>query len=360
MAAPKRQDCLMQHRITLASAERPQAVKLTLAFDRQIERRQQLGGISRHFAELAQGLRASGAVDVAPSDRRGRRRAAIIHATYYSSWPYRLRPGQALVSSHHDMTPERHPELFPLGQLRSPHGRKAAWYEASQLILSNSAASADDLSFFWPQIQRPIRVIHLATGLDRVRPDPVPALEGRRFWLLVGKRVPYKNVLTVLRAFARLPHGFEAPILVCAGGGPFRASERRRFAQLPPAWRGAMLQMSADDRRLAWLYRQAEAVLVPSLAEGFSLPLIEALVCNTPVIASDLEAHREVAGPFAQALVPALNATAWAEALEPLLARPAPRPRCSLGERSYLDLCRHYGPERLVREHLDAYRSLAV
>ena len=203
-------------------------------------------------------------------------------------------------------------------------------------------------------------MIHLATGLDRVIPEPVPALEGRRFWLLVGKRVPYKNVLTLLRALARLPHGSEAPILVCAGGGPFRAGELRRFAQLPPPWRSALLQMSANDRRLAWLYRHAEAVLVPSMAEGFSLPLIEALVCNTPVIASDLEAHREVAGTFAQALVPALTAAAWAEALEPLLARPAPRPRTSLGESAYLDLCRHYGPERLVREHLEAYRSLVV
>ena len=80
--------------------------------------------------------------------------------------------------------------------LRSPHANKRGWLAASDLILSISAASADDLSFFWPQLRVPMRVIPLATSLDVVAPQPVAELLGKRFWLLESKRHPYKNTLT--------------------------------------------------------------------------------------------------------------------------------------------------------------------
>lgn len=53
-------------------------------------------------------------------------------------------------------------------------------------------------------------------------------------------------------------------------------------------------------------------MLVPSLAEGFSLPLIEALACDTPVVAFDLEVYLEVARGFATFLLP-LNAKSWVD-----------------------------------------------
>jgi glycosyltransferase involved in cell wall biosynthesis len=255
------------------------------------------------------------------------------------------------------MTPERHPEHFFLPALRSPHANKARWLEASDLILSISAASADDLVFFQPNLRVPLKVIHLATAIDRLTPKPIAALTGRRYWLMVGKRHAYKNGLTVLRALALLhsrtssqPRRSELPVLVCAGGGPWRTDEQRWIAG--QGMEDAVLQLQADDHVLAWLYRNAEAVLVPSLAEGFSLPLIEALACDTPVIASDLEVHREVGQSYAR-LLPALNAEAWAEELidsEQLFS-----PSQKLGAQKYGALRSHYAPERLVQEHISAY-----
>lgn len=281
----------------------------------------------------------------------------VVHATYYGGRPYRLGSGQGLVSSLFDMTPERHPEHFFLPALRSPHARKTDWLGGSDLILSISAASADDLAFFEPRIHNPVRVIHLATDLDRIVPRAVPGLEHRPFWLMVGKRHAYKNGLTLLRALALLQRGVrrELPLLVFAGGGALRPAERRWIAAL--GLEQAVWQTPAEDPDLAWLYRHAEAVLVPSLAEGFSLPLIEALVCDTPVVASDLEVHREVGQGFAT-LLPALNAGAWADWLvegpDPERERPSQR----LGAEAYGRLRRHYGSDRLVREHLEAYGAL--
>lgn len=340
----------------------------SIGFDAQIFRRQRRGGISRYFSELACHLDSAGASVRTGWEQPRRvltryqpwRQADVVHATFYGGQPYRLRSQQRLVSSLFDMTPERHPEHFFLPALRTPHANKSRWLEASDLILSISAASADDLAFFQPNLHVPLRVIHLATAIDRLIPKPVAALAGRRFWLMVGKRHAYKNGITVLRALALL-HGGRTiqdsrttlPLLVCAGGGPWRPDERRWITG--QSLENTVMQLPAEDPVLAWLYRHAEAVLVPSLAEGFSLPLIEALACDTPVIASDLEVHREVGQGYAT-LLPALNAQAWAERLA-ANERTATSPSMQLGAQRYGLVRSHYAHERLVQEHLEAYGS---
>lgn len=326
---------------------------LSLSFDQQIWRRQQRGGISRYFTDLITGLANQDAVQLLPS----RRRASLVHATFYGGRPYRLRPDQALVSSLFDMTPERHPEhCRRLAGLRSPHANKQAWLAASDLLISISEASADDLQFFWPQVQTPVVVIPLATALHTLAPHPDPTLLQRRFWLLVGKRHGYKNGVTLLRALQQLGPDPNRPLLVLAGGEPLSRLEQRWIAE--HKLNHQVVAYRADDRRLAWLYRNAEAVLVPSLAEGFSLPLIEALVCDTPVLASDLEVHREVAGETA-VLLPALNSRRWAELLHTASRQPLERPSVRLGQERWQQQCQFYGMRRLVHDHVQTYQALA-
>lgn len=278
-----------------------------------------------------------------------------MHATFYGGRPYRLQSEQRLVSSLFDLTPERHPEHFLLPQIRSPHANKRGWLATSDLILSISQASADDLCFFQPGVQQHVKVIHLATRIDSVSPQAVDQLVGKRFWLMVGKRYAYKNGLTLFLALQRMPQTSQQPLLVCAGGGEWSRKELELIhsARLT----NKVLQIPSNDQQLAWLYRNAEAVLVPSMAEGFSLPLIEALVCNAPLIASDLEAHREIASRYA-ILIPALNATTWAEILNKASENRLPRPSATLGEAEYIRLCAYYGIDRMASEHLQAYQKI--
>jgi glycosyltransferase involved in cell wall biosynthesis len=173
---------------------------------------------------------------------------------------------------------------------------------------------------------------------------------------MVGKRHAYKNGLTIMRALVAMHRGCGSrcnlPLLVCAGGGPWRPKEQQHI--VAHGLQHAVLQLSASDSVLAWLYRHAEAVLVPSLAEGFSLPLIEALACDTPVVASDLEVHREVGRGFATFLPP-LNAKSWAERLMDIASVDRERPSSRLGIEVYHRLRRHYAMDRLVQEHIEAY-----
>jgi len=352
-----------------------------IGFDRQIFCLLRRGGISRYFADLITGL-AEGAPGLMPvtlfrchanhhlaaeglqrlpmapfalARRLGFDPAArttvcegvdVLHATYYLGQPCRPARG-ALVSTLHDMTPERLPEHFPGG---SPHGRKLEWFEHSDRIVSVSASSAADLLERVPHLEARIRVIPLATGLGAVPPRP-PALRPREpFLLFVGRRERYKNLRTVLEVLARL--GSDTG-LVLVGGGPLRPAELRELAALGLGER--IRALAAADGELAWLYPHCRAVVVPSLAEGFSLPLIEALACDAPVLASAIAVHREVAGDFATLLDPG-RSEAWCEALEDDAGLPRPSER--LGPERWRQRVIACGLPRMVADHGALYRSL--
>lgn len=339
---------------------------LHVGFDSQIIRRQGQGGISRYFSELSAQLIAAGLhvsheqpTRLFRTGYRAWRHADVIHGTFYGGAPYRLKPSQRLVSSLFDMVPERYPEHFLFPGLRSPHANKKSWLFASDKILSISAASADDLYFYSPVNLPPVDIIHLSTSINLLPTQSIPALEQRRFWLMIGKRQAYKNGRVLLRALAALRLTVKQssfyPLLIFVGGGPWSVSEKRWIAdhQLDHI----VLQVNASDLQLGWLYKNADAVFVPSLAEGFSLPLIEALSCDTPVVASDIEAHREVSLKYATLLSP-LNTFLWADWMREHAAITPEKPSLVLGRESYISLCSHYSPPRMTREHICSYQSL--
>jgi glycosyltransferase involved in cell wall biosynthesis len=332
---------------------------LRLAFDRQIFDRQRRGGISRYFGLLSDTLDQD---KFQVSARRGlwsgrvSRVYDVIHATYYCGTPYRTDRAQALVSTLHDMSPERCPEFFPFSRFRSPHANKLAWLKQSDLVISVSAASADDLAFHEPSFAGSTTVIHHATSLKLVSPQVLPELVGQPFWLMIGKRSGYKNCAVVYRALSKiLRHSLTASSgchLVLAGGEPIRAWEQRLLAD--NGLSSSVYYCVPSDSQLVWLYRNALGVLIPSFAEGFSYPLIEALAFDVPVLASDIEVHREVASGFATFLSPS-NSESWAECLRQgsLL-----RPSRMLGREAYSRLVEYYSIPRFIAEHEKAYFSL--
>ncbi len=139
------------------------------------------------------------------------------------------------------------------------------------------------------------------------------------------------RVEEVLRA-----HGLARPYVLAVGrdeprkamGASFDAWQRARAAglayrlvgvgRLPWSGDGVVVLPRADDATLAALYAGASFTLVPSRYEGFSLPVVESLACGTPVIASDIAAHRALVAGGARGLVlvapPAPTDDAWPDA----------------------------------------------
>lgn len=138
-----------------------------------------------------------------------------------------------------------------------------------------------------------------------------PALRGCRFALVVGAREPRKNVRVALEACARALRG-DREWLVVVGA---LADADREFARARGVRAG---EIAASDPCLRALYRHAAAVLVPSLAEGFGLVVVEAMACGAPVIAADAAALPEAAGGAAMLLDPH-DPAVWAGALRLLL-----------------------------------------
>jgi glycosyltransferase involved in cell wall biosynthesis len=104
-------------------------------------------------------------------------------------------------------------------------------------------------------------------------------------------------------------------------GGEWTADHRERIDRLGLA--GAITHVCGLTRvELAEVYRRAPVALVPSGAEGFGLPVIEALACGAAVVASDIPALREAGGPAA-VFVPVGDVGAWSGAVAKLLADPA-------------------------------------
>ena len=91
-----------------------------------------------------------------------------------------------------------------------------------------------------------------------------------------------------------------------------------------------------------------------SLAEGFSLPLVEALAFDTPVLCSDLTVHREVGAGFCTFLSP-LKTQDWADAMAEVASLPSPTAR--LGA-DYAALKNYYSFPRMYEEHIALYQSL--
>jgi glycosyltransferase involved in cell wall biosynthesis len=124
-----------------------------------------------------------------------------------------------------------------------------------------------------------------------------------RYLLTVGTIEPRKNHSTLFDALDLVPERLSIP-LVIAGRAGWAADDIVARASKLQAMGRVMLLDYVDDPLLPRLYSSATAIVYPSWYEGFGLPVIEGLASGVPVIASDVPAHREVAGEHATFVSP--------------------------------------------------------
>ena len=158
-----------------------------------------------------------------------------------------------------------------------------------------------------------IVVAHLGlTALPEVEPATFERID--QYVLCVGTVDLRKGQDVLVRAWGRLSHPRTALILV----GPDGQGAGQIRSEAPGGQADVRFLGRVDDRRLAALYRGAAAVAVPSRAEGFGMPALEAMALGIPVVGSDLDAVREVTGDAAWLVAPE-DEGALAEALEAAL-----------------------------------------
>ncbi len=217
--------------------------------------------------------------------------------------------GLPCVTTVHDVAPF----LFPAADARVRDRERAPLLRTAtraHRILADSGFMAEQIA---AQLGvRRERIVIAPLGVDSAfgPAGPRHALpDGRPYVLHVGAHDERKNVATLIAAWqAAFPQGDVALVFT------------RPPVQLPPY---AVVATAPADADLAALYRGAAAVAVPSLDEGFGLPLLEALACGALVIASHAAALPEVGGHAAVWIDDPRSVTAWSAHLARALRDPA-------------------------------------
>ncbi|WP_027530911.1 glycosyltransferase family 1 protein [Bradyrhizobium sp. WSM3983] len=258
----------------------------------------------------------------------------------------RRRPDAKVICVVHD--------LLPLTDLKLSD-------VATRLFLSRlltSLRQADELAFvsnysmmrfrdLLPQFAHlPARVVYPRTRFDAPDVLHLPALSGRpgrASFVVIVSNEPRKNIATVVRAFRNIP---QADLVVIGYAGQIS-----RMHNLPPNVRFAGY---VDEHEKAALIAGAHGLIMPSFAEGFGVPIIEALAANTPVLCSDIAVFREVAGELADYFDPFATESIVASVTRVLARREEYRGRIR-ARRS--ELAERFGYETQARDFLGQYAA---
>ena len=254
-----------------------------------------------------------------------------------------------VVISVHDLLYFSHPELMQTKLFTGPvkwMERRGAANATRLITISEYSAAAIRRHLDFPPDR--IDVIPLA-GRTAATAGTVAATRATDLFLAIGQRSPYKNFETVVRAWSHIPEA-ERPRLVITGS--------HGNDPLVPLVEGLGLGGSVElkswvpTEELHELFGSATALIDSTLATGFSLPTLEAMMIGLPVLLADTEIFREV-GAEAADYFTAGDPVDLARAVQELssdAARQAKLTRLGL-ERSAL-----FSWDRVARETIDSFR----
>jgi glycosyltransferase involved in cell wall biosynthesis len=234
------------------------------------------------------------------------------------------RPDVKAIFFIHDMLPFETPEYFPTGEFVRHQNRmhNLARHGAGAVVSTEivKAALQTHLSRLGrldlPILTAPLPVAPIfreATPLDE-------ELSARSFFIQCGTIEPRKNHLTILQVWRELVarHGRSAPKLLLVGARGWENENVLDLLDRSVSLRDHVLEVSGlPTPVLRRLLGSARALLMPSFAEGFGLPLAEANAAGARVIASDIPVFHEIAGGSFVPLSP-IDGIGWLRAIENL------------------------------------------
>lgn len=299
---------------------------MKIYYDFQILRVQKYGGISRYFYELYNHINDKELAQVKVGCLFNRNRyfedicgikegtnsyrkyklectyslansffSDIVHPTYYEPYILKRKRGK-LVITVYDMIHEIYPGYFHTEDT-TREKKKQLIYHADGIIAISENTKADILKFYPDVKEEKIKVIYLGNSL-MTNPTNKANLNRdfpAKYILYVGTRGGYKNFATFFEAAKNILSEDSSMHLLCAGGGNFSDREKEMMNSISDR----VHQIDVTDEILAYLYKNAECFVFPSLYEGFGIPTLEAFASGCPCIISNTSSMCEVGGDAA-------------------------------------------------------------
>ena len=306
---------------------------MKIVFDNQIFCRQKYGGISRYFIELAENISQVSSEDhsyiVAPLhfNKPLSKSGAAVDPSIYIPWSTQTLGWNSLIGNLSSKMAFRkiakiqpdliHETFFSLTDkwntsvpkvltvydlIREKQNasynnlqriKKEASIDRADKVICISEKTKRDLMDMYELDESKVKVIHLGVAQNFAR----EASQSRRKKqiLFVGQRDGYKNFQMLVSAFASsklLDDGYR---LKTFGGNAFSREEKILFDNLGLT-QHQVVHEEGNDVELKNAYGESMALIVPSLDEGFGLPILEALSDGLAVFCSNIEVFSEIAG----------------------------------------------------------------
>ena len=204
--------------------------------------------------------------------------ADILHLTYYNK-TYKLKKRIAKVLTVYDLIHEKFSSYYKKNSIKS----KQEAINFADHIICISKNTQNDLIDIYNVDKSKTSVIHLGVEKDDLKNKiklNKPSI------LFVGYRRRYKNFRNFIKAYSLSNFLSKNLNVICFGGGKFIKEEIDYFKSLNLDSNNLM-QISGDDELLKIYYRSCEFLIVPSIYEGFGLPVIEAMASGCPVLCSN-------------------------------------------------------------------------
>jgi glycosyltransferase involved in cell wall biosynthesis len=256
----------------------------------------------------------------------------------------------------HDIIPISYPEYARPGQKERHEKRMMTAAQYADRIIVNSADTEEIIRPLLEKFGRlpPITCAPLGIDAHLSRPEPAES-ENHPYFVMIGTIEPRKNHILLLNIWRELARemGSAAPVLHIVGHRGWENEHVLDLMERCEAIQPLVIEHGQmSDRSLAQLLAGARALLLPSFAEGYGLPVGEALTLGTPVICSDLPVLREVGQETPDYLDP-LDGLGWKKALIDYASKNSTR-----REAQFVRLARWRGPT--WQRHLDIVMPLLL
>lgn len=223
--------------------------------------------------------------------------------------------GARFLCMVHDLIPIEYPEYARPGGAELHRRRMETVVGSADAIIVNSAATGRSLA---PWIERSGRHVPVHVALLGTEALSLPTMPGpppdKPYFVCIGTIEGRKNHLLLLHLWRRMAQTMpdaQIPRLVIIGRRGWENEQVLDLLDRCPNLAGHVEEVSGcPDLQLTALLCGARALLMPSFAEGYGMPVAEALSLGIPVICSDIPAHREVGGTAPDYIDP-LDGAAW-------------------------------------------------